>query len=727
MEKRAIDDLARSGIAPEQAEGAGIFDVPDASCVYPDFKPLPALIIPYFAADGAPVTFEREGETHHFCRVRYTEAPAETHGFMRKKPLRYSQPAHSGVFAYFPQVEGVNWAEIAADPTVPLVITEGEKKALAATIALAPTIALGGVFNFLRDGALLPELEAFQWRARDVWVAFDSDAAMNPNIQYAEARLVEELLRKRGANVYLVRIPPEGDDKVGLDDYLVKHGAAKLQGVFEATPPLGTVDAAVVEMNRYVAWIEHDGAIYDLQTRKFVQKSNFLQGSVYSSSKVLIPVVTGRKPGVKELQVSRVWLNHPHAQRYADLLFRPGEPETLPAEGGGVALNVWHGWGEIGDGDVAPWLELSAHLFSRLKPDLRNLPIRLMAYKVQNPAEKVPLALVLLGEQGCGKSLWAECLREAMAPYGVELGSKDLDSPFQGWLERSLLAVINEAEGDDLFNARHRMKALISDVVRPMNEKYRVARNVRTYTQYILTANERRVGAYSNDDRRMVVVACPKKREPAFYDRISVWKRAGGPKHLLGYLLRYDLNDWRPPATAPMTPEKHMAYMESLTPAQRLAEDMRTASEHALVMWLDAAVLWAQSAAAGNNYGMARQAQEILDSVGAYQIRPWYTPEEIAMMFPAIVATLHGNRKMRATVAGEISRELREAGIPYLECADDPRGFRWRGRMQQFLVVMNQDDWINPLSQSEFERLMGQWPRYADVRAQAAGNRGLKR
>jgi putative DNA primase/helicase len=75
---------------------------------------------------------------------------------------------------------------------------------------------------------LLPELEAIKWFGREVFITFDSDAASNPNVIAAEARLVDELMRKRGAKVTIVRLPPSDQGKEALDTFLQKFQVAGL-------------------------------------------------------------------------------------------------------------------------------------------------------------------------------------------------------------------------------------------------------------------------------------------------------------------------------------------------------------------------------------------------------------------------------------------------------------------------------------------------------------------
>jgi hypothetical protein len=708
-----VADLARSGITPDAAKAAGMFDVDNASTVNPDFRSEPALIIPYFDPGRRLVTFGPHGKA--FCRVRYTEQATPAVGFTKHKQLRYSQPKASGVHAYFAPL--VDWQKLLDDTAEPLIITEGEKKSIAAITAGFPVIGLGGVFNFMETAeSLLPELDAVKWRGRDVYVCFDSDAALNPNILAAEARLVDELQRKRGARCFLVRLPQDGDAKVGLDDYLLTHGAEGFVALLQGATSLGALDAKVVSLNKSVAWIERENLVYDLEARMFIPKDSFVNGSRFSTLKH-ITVGGPQRTAPKEISVAMKWLTHPHAQRFSEILFRPGEGSTVTGENGRPALNMWTGWDDT-DGDVTPFLELNDYLFQNMRAEDRELPLKLMAYKAQNPAEKIPLALVLIGPQGCGKTLWGECVRDAFAPYSVDVTPASLAGEFQGWLERSLFALINEAKGEDIAKASEQLKALISDLKRPMNEKYRPVRQINTYTTYVITSNQRSVGAFSADDRRMIVTDCPKPREPAFYyDRVRPWKDHGGPKALLGYLLRLDLKGWRPPASAPMSAEKYMAFAESLTPIQRLANDMRTSSEHTVKLWLDQAVAWARMAEVSSNPQLASMAKATLDNVNHFQVRPWYTPEELALIFPSIVSQTLGSRFARSTPAGQISLELRDAGVPYLTCADDPRGFMHKGMLRQYLVVSGFEDWQQPLRQADFDRLMRDWPTYGTITA----------
>lgn len=689
--------------------------VENAQAVYPDFKAEPALVLPYIDPwTDAPMLFERRGDALPFCRVRYLTPEDTRKGFVKRKALRYGQPAQSGCFPFFPVVPGLDWAAIAEDPEQPIIITEGEKKALAGCLAGFNVVGLGGVYNFLRYGKLLPHLERITWEGREVYLCFDSDAEANPDIQAAEERLASELATQRRARIFLVRLP-QGDDgaKVGLDDFLVQNGVEAFENVLSAGTPMRRMDEMILELNNHVAWIEQEGLLLDLSTNSFLSSTSFTRGSKYSS---IHTFATGAKGTVKKVSIAPVWLTHPLARRYAQVAFRPDTDEAVvPGDMGGSAYNLWRGW-ERAKGDITPFLELTDHLFQNMPEDQQELPLKWVIHKAQNPGAKIPLALVLVGPEGSGKSLWAACVREAFGRYGVELDGEALGDSFNGWVERTLLAVVDEVDPASLARNKARLRGYISRKRVNLNEKFRTARQVDSYTHYILTANPREVGSYGATDRRMIVVDCPAHRpDSAFYDRIVAWKEDGGPAKLLGWMLDYDLQGWVPPQRAPMTPEKYMAYVEGLTPVQRLAEEMRTGDHQLVVTWLDSMQAWAQSAEVGNDPRMARTAQDIMAAVGSIQVRPWYTPEELAMMFPMITQQLLGQKNNGATASGLLSRQLRDAGVTYLRNADDPRGFRVNGRICQYLVIAEPEHWMQPLTQNEFSRLMKQYPRYKDL------------
>jgi predicted P-loop ATPase len=215
------DKLAGSGLTDKDGKALG-FEPRDptwtAGYGFWRGKPFPCFTIPYINPWG-------DEDWDNFLRARYAgDLPP-------KSPIsKYTQLAGSPIHAYFPEVlkSGRTWKDVLQDPTTPLIITEGELKAACATKRGFPTIGLGGVDSFRskkRGIKFLPELEKTSWEDRKVYIIYDSDLALKPDVMRARQVLANELI-DRGAIVWTVQLPDDAGKKVGLDDYLVANDDA---------------------------------------------------------------------------------------------------------------------------------------------------------------------------------------------------------------------------------------------------------------------------------------------------------------------------------------------------------------------------------------------------------------------------------------------------------------------------------------------------------------------
>lgn len=718
MQDDAVKDLARSGISEEAATNAGMYTEDNAKEVYPDFRKLPCVVIPYYDPEtGELMEFEREGEMLPFARIRYLKPPRVRQRFgKKKKAQRYAQPNNSGVFPYFPMGTDIEWGEVLSDTRQKIVITEGEKKALAGCMAGVPTVGLGGVFNFMDSGALLPALQRIRWKGRSVYICFDSDAATNPHILTAEARLAEILALKMGAKVHLVRLPDASDgSKQGIDDIIVSEGVTAYHEALDYARFMGKLDVEVAKLNEQVAWIEEEGKVLDIAPNQYISKDNFVVGSGYSTRNVLVANAKG--DGVKKLSVAKSWLTHEHARRYAKTVFDPSTTDHTIETEYGQAYNLWQGW-DSEPGDVKPFLRLTDWVFRKVPKEHRDFALKLVAYKFQNPHEKVTIATVLIGRQGSGKSLWAKAVRMAAGEYGVNVESAALTEGFNGWLERAQIVVMDEAEPEHVARGAATFKRYITEDGLKINEKYRVAKQTKQYAMFIITANDRRIGYYDDDDRRMYVVDAGEGHPEGkpFYEPIADWlKYNGGAANIAHFFLNYELDGWRPPAFPPETREKYLARVENMTPIERLGEDMVTADQNIVMLWLQTAIESAKLAEHSQDPATAARGRETVDALMRIQVRPYYTPDELAMIFPMIAEQFYGNKRLKGTVGGEISRQLREVGREYLYCKDDNKGFKVRGRYQNYIIIADMDDIPQEMTQNEFERQMRNFPTYAEL------------
>jgi hypothetical protein len=248
LSDRHLEELAASGITPQVAAAAGLYTEtnPDRLADLLNWsgpaKALgPCLVYPYLDATGDPTGYHR---------LKPTTPRASKTGDEAGKPVKYEGPKGRPNRLYVPP--GTRAA--LADPTARLIVTEGEKKALAADACGFACVAVAGVWAWQQrrakgaDGRgagprqLIPDLVAVAWAGRTVFVVFDSDAADNPKVRHAEAELVKALAAA-GADVRVTRLPPAADPtKQGLDDYLMRHGADALRRLLNAPPHPATRD-----------------------------------------------------------------------------------------------------------------------------------------------------------------------------------------------------------------------------------------------------------------------------------------------------------------------------------------------------------------------------------------------------------------------------------------------------------------------------------------------------
>lgn len=698
--EKALAYLSERAISESAGADAQIRITDNAANINESFHPTAGMVIPYIGPDRSPTGF---------IRVRYFDPPQV--GGVRKKLIRYQQPKGTAPEVYLPPLAWADWQVILQDPQQPIIITEGEFKSLSvmANTGVA-TMGLGGVFMFADNKSTLPLLEQTVWRRRKVFIVFDSDIDTKIGVQLAESRLAQWLLKQR-AIVHTCRLPPAlNGDKQGADDFIATVGSEAFIGALRTARSLTDLDLRVLELNQEVAWLDGEEKLIELKTGNLIRKDSFTSGSRYSTIKV--PVQDGER--IKLVGVAQSWLNHPMATRYTNTLFLPGGDEVV-VEGTDTYLNSWREQ-PCRPGNVSMFLDLTRFIFGETLDEEWDWPIKLLAYKAQNQLRKIPLAIMLIGEQGSGKSLWAALARSAFGAYGQSKSGKDLNQDWNGFLEQGLLVTIDDVSTRQVRNNIETLRAWISEPRFERHEKFLKNREVSNYALLIFTSNYRDAGAFAHDDRRFLVVGSPRRdRGLDYYDPIYSWLHSGeAGANIYHYLLNYDLEGWVPPIAAPLTAEKRMAYEESLSAFEKLARDMQQASAHVVLQWLQMAEQWAMAVIGTPGHPETPRANEILIAIQAFPIRPWYTADELCTMFPHMLTELQNQtrRYSNATMPGKVSTALRNHGIYFLKNTDDPEGFMWKGRKQQFLIVCPSAPYPKALSQADFDVAMSQMQNY---------------
>lgn len=529
--ERGIPDEASDECALEGLSAS------ETGAISSTFSPVVSMRIPYFGIDG---------ERTSFFRVRYLGDHPSWRGLVAK-PQRYAQVPGSLNEVYLPPV--LDWADVAREPATPLILTEGEMKALAACVRGVPTIGLGGVdvWRSARRGvALLPPLEDFVWARRKVAVLFDSDAVLNPNVLRAQRQLAEVLAAK-GALVTIASLPPGMDgSKVGLDDYLLTHSNENLAALIDSAPAWDEA-RRLWELNEEVAYVRTPGIVLERDTGDLISWKDFVSHKY--ANRAYMEQKTGSNGNVTLVRkpLADRWVKWEARSELRRITYAPGKPE--------IHENQWNMWKGLGvtpvPGHVMPWTRLIDHIFGA-DTAAKEWFLKWCAYPLQHPGTKLYQSVVMWGtRQGTGKTLIGYTLKRIYGPNAIEIKDTDLRGTFNDWAENKQFIVGDEVTGSDKRADADKLKGLITQDSMRVNKKFLPPFSIPDCINYFFTSNHPDAFFMDDDDRRCFIVNVEVDPLPdAFYKEYDAWYKGMGASYLLDYLLQLDLTGFDPRAPA---------------------------------------------------------------------------------------------------------------------------------------------------------------------------------
>lgn len=648
-QRNGVDALARSkwtssGLTDEQADLLKLKPLAPRETLAAGCLEAYSVKIPYF---------DLNGKLTEFFRVRYLGRLPGTNGLLAKPP-RYAQPKGSLNEVYMPPVLERTWGDIAADPGVGLLITEGEFKAAAASVRGIPTLGLGGVdmWRSTRRGLpVLPALEKFEWQGRSAVIVYDSDAAVNPNVVRAQRQLAG-VLAERGALVKIASLPAADDGaKQGLDDYLVAQGVEALKEVIKEAQVLSE-SAALWEMNEEVMYVKNPGLIIVREDGRKISPAQFTQHAFSNRHYVEVSLRADGSPVGKRKPLAPRWLEWERRFEVERLVYLPGRDEIVDGK-----WNTWPGWGVAPKkGDVGPWHWLLDFLF-KSDPAQRKWFEQWCAYPLQRPGAKLYTTAVLWGlAKGTGKSMAAYALKAIYGTNGVEIKNKHLKKDFNAWQIDKQFVILDEITGGDKRVDADYIKGLITQPEIHVNQKYIPEYTIDDVINYIANSNHPDAFFIEDHERRFFVhEVVGKPAEQHHYDKLDVWLHGDGPAALFDYLLKLNLTGFNPKGHAPVT---------------RAARAMAMAGKSDIAYWC---VRLAEDTA-GVLAILGEAAAKDCDTFTAGQLLKAYDPEG----------------RGRVTPSG-MARELRRAGFVQLN-GDVP--IRTATGIHRLWAIRNGTSWI---------------------------------
>lgn len=521
-------------------------------------QPAAGFVIPYYNAAG---------DYSDFFRFRYLEQPVRN-GFSAlavHKELRYTQPGGLSPHVYFCPI--FDWKDHLARTSPAdkwMLITEGELKAACACKMGIPTLALGGVWNFMskKEGKLLVDdlagLALADWK---LYVVFDSDAVTNPNVLMAENFLCQQLLNIE-AHPYIIRLPALGKDgKTGLDDFLVDRGKAvfaKLMKNAEEWEPAQELH----RLNEEVLFLRANCNVLEPHTRNRWRPSDFEQVFATRTYVVTKDKEEGdKKAKITTKQTAKEWLKWPGRAQVECVTYKPGAPLVVSDQ-----YNMWLGWGLDEDvickGNTKPWDQLMDYVFSAEDAPHRKWFEQWCAYPLQHPGAKLITAPVFWSvEQGTGKTLIAHTLARIYGENFSEIDSSMLNSPHNEWAQYKQFVLGDEITGEELGGKRKisidTLKGLTTRQKLYLNPKFIGGYFIPDCINYIFTSNHPDAFRLEDRDRRFAIFeikGAPLPKE--FYKNYDGWYKSPAVGALFHKLLHIDLTGFDPYVEAPRTRAK---------------------------------------------------------------------------------------------------------------------------------------------------------------------------
>lgn len=567
LEKLFNAKMKLSGLTPLDARKLGFKTVNSAQSATLGVPAFAGFVIPYHHTDG------RKSE---FYRVRYLESTKGT-GFAsltEQKEIRYTQPKNTVSEVYLPPTK--DWNKFLASDER-LIITEGELKAAAACKAGFACIALGGVWSFQSSKQNIPLLPWFTLNEealadREIIIAFDSDAATNPQVVMAENRLARRLL-ELGARVAILRMPTLESNgqpiKTGIDDFLVLKSAEDFRALL--TTASEYEDAKELhQLNEEVCYVRDPGLIVRLENFQRLSHSDFTNHA-FSTRNYFVQVTMGKTVKMMEKSAPKEWLKWRYRFEVRKIAYAP-EGQLITEDG---ELNIWKGYGHDGKlqpikGDMSMWEEFLDYMFSG-SAENRDWFCKWLAYPVQHPGTKMATAVVIWGlAQGTGKTMLGLLPGCVYGKNFTQISEDDLYGSFNDWADGKQFVLGDEITSGNKRGVADRLRGMITRTTLRINQKYVPPYEVPDIVNYFFTSNHPDAFIMENEDRRMFIHRAPQdKMSEEFYARLAdrYLRTVEGQAAMLYWLKSYPTGDFNPHAPAPYTLEKQNMIILSRTDA----------------------------------------------------------------------------------------------------------------------------------------------------------------
>lgn len=280
---------------------------------------------------------------------------------------------------------------------------------------------------------------------------------------------------------------------------------------------------------------------------------------------------------IKEINPIQFWVKYPNRRELKGFAFAPHMTRQQVEEQLGM-YNLFNGfrYAPIDHGyDLSLFIdELVGEIICNGDPKMKEWVLDWVADIFQNPEKKKGTALVLAGEQGTGKSIFAEIIAELVGDYAgfdTTQGRRIL-TRFNDMLQNKLLIVIDELGEAQGRKLQEELKAFITGEKIAIEKKGRDSFTIDNYCRVIITTNHEFAIAGEATNRRYLSLLVNGKRrnDMDFFNKLAEMKtNKQAMETLMHFFMNRQIKDLntlrRAPETRLMAAQKISSFNRAST------------------------------------------------------------------------------------------------------------------------------------------------------------------
>jgi hypothetical protein len=450
----------------------------------------------------------------------------------------------------------------------------------------------------------------------------------------------------------------------------------QLQG--ESSTPNGTGQAPTAtaeetrllkEMNQTYAVVRVGGHTRVLITERDQQGPHYTYSSFedfrnfHNNHNVAVHkrvVSQGKKEEVKTLHVKKGhwWLNHPQRRQYDGVVFAPGQQKP-------GYFNLWQGFAvEARAGECGLFLQHIRENICQGDEALFRWVLGGLADLVQNPATRTGTSVVLRGEQGTGKGMFARQVGALFGPHFIQVSHQQhLTGNFNAHLQSCLLLFVNEGYWAGDRAGEGVIKAIITEPTLMIERKGVDVVQAPNFVHVIVASNNTWVVPAGMGERRFAMLNLGEDhlQDRPYFKAIEDQMNHGGREALLHMLLHLNLAEYPDPAVIPHTEALLEQKLHSMRAEQqwwygRLLAGAQTSDAYGWLKWVPCSDLYEDFMETTKKTGQTRRSSETEFGRAIRKLVPGLerTRKEVAREVP--VSSIHARMQALLTPGPRIWR-----------------------------------------------------------------------